>query len=99
MILDFASRRRQAQYPRPDCAAERTTSLIYNGFTDYRGTARRFRATGNHDRNYCPINGVADRALGRLGIFQSLERLVTAMTGVKPRPNDAAWALRYGRPR
>lgn len=31
---------------------------------------------GNHDRNYCLINGWADRSLGRLGLFRGLEWVI-----------------------
>ena len=54
--------------------------------------------SADHDVNYCLITGVADRTLGRLGLFRGLERAITAVTGAQPRVNDVEWALRYGRP-
>ncbi|MGO9319488.1 MAG: fatty acid desaturase CarF family protein [Solirubrobacteraceae bacterium] len=55
--------------------------------------------SGNHDKNYCLINGVADRTLGRMGLFRGLEHLVTSITGAQPRRDDLQWARHYGRPR
>ena len=53
--------------------------------------------SGGHDCNYCLINGVADRTVGRLGIFRWLERLISALTGAVPRESDRLWLRRYGR--
>lgn len=53
--------------------------------------------SGRHDRNYCLITGVADRTLGRLGLFRALERVISALTGAVPRENDRAWRRRFGR--
>lgn len=55
--------------------------------------------SGNHDENYCLINGLADRTLGRMGLFRVLEQTITRLVGARPRRNDREWALRYGRPR
>jgi Lipid desaturase domain len=55
--------------------------------------------TGEHDVNYCLITGVADRTVGRLGVFRLLERCITGLTGAVPRVDDVEWARRYGRPR
>jgi hypothetical protein len=52
----------------------------------------------NHDSSYCLITGIADRTLGRLGVFRALEHVVTGLTGARPREDDVQWALRYGRP-
>lgn len=52
---------------------------------------------GRHDRNYCLITGVADRTLGRLGVFRALEQVVSALTGAVPRENDREWLQRYDR--
>lgn len=54
--------------------------------------------SGRHDEQYCLITGVADRTLGRLGLFRGLERVITAVTGAQPRRDDLEWSLRYGRP-
>jgi ubiquitin-conjugating enzyme E2 variant len=54
--------------------------------------------TGLHDRNYCLINGVADRTLGRLGAFRLMEWVVWRLTGAVPRQNDVrvfAFAARW----
>ena len=52
---------------------------------------------GNHDYNYCLINGWADRTLGRLGLFRGLERLIARWTGAQPQENDHDWLRRFGR--
>lgn len=54
--------------------------------------------SGDHDRQYCLITGIADLTLGRLGLFRGLERVITAVTGAQPRRDDVQWCLRYGRP-
>lgn len=54
--------------------------------------------SGNHDVNYCIINGWADRTLGRLGLFRGLEWLIQRHTGAKPQRDDHAWLRRHGRP-
>lgn len=53
--------------------------------------------SGNHDVNYCIINGWADRTLGRLGLFRGLEWVVDKLTGAQPQRNDHDWLRRYGR--
>lgn len=53
--------------------------------------------SGNHDYNYCLINGWADRTLGRLGLFRSLEGLIARWTGAQPQRNDHEWLRRFGR--
>ncbi len=53
--------------------------------------------SGNHDYNYCLINGWADRTLGRLGLFRSLEWLIARWTGAQPQHNDHEWLRRFGR--
>ncbi|MGN2640648.1 fatty acid desaturase CarF family protein [Nocardia takedensis] len=50
-----------------------------------------------HDSHYCLVNGVADRTLGRAGLFRLLERAVNASSGVLPRINDRLWRRRFGR--
>ncbi len=52
---------------------------------------------GNHDYNYCIINGWADRTLGRLGLFRGLEWLIARWTGARPQRNDHEWLRRFGR--
>lgn len=52
---------------------------------------------GNHDYNYCLINGWADRTLGRLGLFRGLERLIARWSGAQPQRNDHEWLRRFGR--
>lgn len=53
--------------------------------------------SGNHDVNYCIVNGWADRTLGRLGLFRSLEWLVARLAGAVPQENDHDWLRRFGR--
>lgn len=53
--------------------------------------------SGNHDRNYCLINGWADRTLGRIGLFRGLEWLIYRLTGAVPQRNDHEWLRRFGR--
>jgi len=52
---------------------------------------------GNHDYNYCIINGWADRTLGRLGLFRSLEWVISRLSGARPQRNDHEWLRRFGR--
>ena len=52
---------------------------------------------GNHDYNYCIVNGWADRTLGRLGLFRGLEWVVSRWTGAQPQRNDHEWLRRFGR--
>lgn len=52
---------------------------------------------GNHDYNYCLINGWADRTLGRLGLFRGLEWLIARWSGAQPQRNDHEWLRRFGR--
>jgi Lipid desaturase domain len=52
---------------------------------------------GNHDYNYCIINGWADRTLGRLGLFRGLEWVIARWTGAQPQRNDHQWLRRFGR--
>ena len=52
---------------------------------------------GNHDFNYCLINGWADRTLGRLGLFRGLEWLIARWSGAQPQRNDHEWLRRFGR--
>jgi ubiquitin-conjugating enzyme E2 variant len=52
---------------------------------------------GNHDYNYCLINGWADRTLGRLGLFRVLEWMIARLTGAQPQRNDHEWLRRFGR--
>jgi hypothetical protein len=53
--------------------------------------------SGNHDDNYCLINGWADRTLGRLGLFRGLERAIARWSGARPQENDHEWLRRFGR--
>lgn len=53
--------------------------------------------SGNHDVNYCIVNGWADRTLGRLGLFRALEWLVARLAGAVPQENDHDWLRRFGR--
>lgn len=52
---------------------------------------------GNHDFNYCLINGWADRTLGRLGLFRGLEWVIARWSGARPQKNDHEWLRRFGR--
>jgi hypothetical protein len=52
---------------------------------------------GNHDFNYCLINGWADDTLGRAGFFRALEWLIARTTGAQPRRNDHEWLRRFAR--
>jgi TMEM189-like protein len=52
---------------------------------------------GNHDYNYCIVNGWADRTLGRLGLFRGLEWVIARWTGSRPQRNDHEWLRRFGR--
>jgi ubiquitin-conjugating enzyme E2 variant len=52
---------------------------------------------GNHDFNYCLINGWADRTLGRWGLFRALEWSIERWTGAQPQRDDHEWLRRYGR--
>ncbi|HYC89961.1 MAG TPA: fatty acid desaturase CarF family protein [Thermoanaerobaculia bacterium] len=51
---------------------------------------------GNHDFNYCLINGWADDTLGRAGLFRALEWGIARVTGAVPRRNDHEWLRRFG---
>ena len=53
--------------------------------------------SGNHDYNYCLINGWADQTLGRLGLFRALEWLIARWSGARPQENDHEWLRRFGR--
>lgn len=53
--------------------------------------------SGNHDYNYCLINGWADRTVGRLGLFRGLEWLIARLSGARPQRNDHQWLRRFGR--
>jgi len=50
---------------------------------------------GNHDFNYCLINGWADHTLGRAGFFRALEWAIARATGAQPRRNDHEWLARF----
>lgn len=50
---------------------------------------------GNHDFNYCLINGWADDTLGRAGFFRALEWAIARATGAQPRRNDHEWLRRF----
>jgi len=50
---------------------------------------------GNHDFNYCLINGWADQTLGRAGLFRLLEWAIARSTGAVPRRNDHEWLRRF----
>jgi len=52
---------------------------------------------GNHDVNYCTINGWADKTLGRIGLFRGLEWAISRASGARPQEDDHAWLRRYGR--
>jgi hypothetical protein len=41
-----------------------------------------------HDRNYCITVGWLNRPLAAIAFFESLERLITAVTGCRPRASD-----------
>lgn len=52
---------------------------------------------GEHDINYCIVNGWADRTVGRLGFFRVLERVVSRVGDGRPRHDDRAWRRAFGR--
>jgi hypothetical protein len=52
---------------------------------------------GEHDSHYCLINGLADRTLGKWGLFRGLERVIAAVTGAQPRAEDHAALARLVR--
>ncbi len=52
---------------------------------------------GNHDDNYCIVNGWADRTLGRLGLFRGLEWVIARWSSAQPQRNDHEWLRRFGR--
>ncbi|HMB52895.1 MAG TPA: fatty acid desaturase CarF family protein [Thermoanaerobaculia bacterium] len=52
--------------------------------------------SGNHDVNYCIINGWADVTLGRLGLFRGLEWSIERLTGERPQRDDHEWFRRFG---
>jgi ubiquitin-conjugating enzyme E2 variant len=47
--------------------------------------------SGNYDRNYCLINGYADKTFGALGGWRILEWGISKITGAVPRENDLRW--------
>jgi TMEM189-like protein len=53
--------------------------------------------SGNHDYNYCLINGWADQTLGRFGLFRGLEWMIARWSGARPQRNDHEWLRRFGR--
>jgi len=53
--------------------------------------------SGNHDVNYCTINGWADKTLGRIGLFRGLEWAISRLGGARPQEDDHEWLRRYGR--
>ncbi len=55
--------------------------------------------SGNHDRNYCLINGFADLTLGNLGLWRGLEKVISKLTGAVPQKNDHEWLRRYASPK
>jgi hypothetical protein len=54
---------------------------------------------GNHDQDYCLINGWVDKTLGKAGFWRALEWLVSALTGSIPRRDDKVWLLQFNRRR
>lgn len=53
--------------------------------------------SGNHDRNYCLINGHADRTFGAAGGWRALERIISSLTGATPRSDDREWLQAFHR--
>ncbi len=50
--------------------------------------------SGNHDRNYCLINGIADDVCGNLFAWRGLEWIISSITGAVPRSNDHKYLRR-----
>lgn len=53
--------------------------------------------SGNHDDNYCTINGWADKTLGRIGFFRGLEWAIHRLTRAYPQDDDHAFLRRHGK--
>lgn len=47
--------------------------------------------SGKHDKNYCLINGHADRTFGAAGGWRALESIISSLTGATPRSDDREW--------
>jgi ubiquitin-conjugating enzyme E2 variant len=50
-----------------------------------------------YDAHYCITTGWCNRPLERIGFFRGLERLITRLTGARPRHDDERYDERYGR--
>jgi ubiquitin-conjugating enzyme E2 variant len=53
--------------------------------------------SGNHDRNYCLINGVADDVCGNAFVWRGLERIISSLTGAVPQSSDHDYLRRRER--
>lgn len=53
--------------------------------------------SGRHDKNYCLINGHADRIFGAAGGWRALESIISSLTGATPRSDDRAWLQEFRR--
>lgn len=53
--------------------------------------------SGKHDRNYCLINGHADRTFGAAGGWRALESIISRLTGATPRSDDREWLQAFQR--
>ena len=52
---------------------------------------------GNHDQDYCLVNGWVDNTIGKIGFWRALERLVSTLTGAVPRRDDELWLQQFNR--
>lgn len=50
-----------------------------------------------YDAHYCITTGWCNRPLEAIGFFRALERIVTRVTGARPRHDDERYEERYGR--
>ena len=53
--------------------------------------------SGNHDYNYCIVNGLADHLLNRIRFWRTLEAIISWLTGAQPRHSDRIWLVKYRR--
>jgi hypothetical protein len=89
-MLEFHKCGHRARQPRWIRLLQRTGFVLSTGHHSQ-------HHQGNHDFNYCIINGWADRTLGRLGLFRGLEWIIARWSGAQPQRNDHEWLRRFGR--